>query len=86
MLLGCYFLLLGALPYEAQTNQELAAEILSYQGVPDIRTWRSDIPSELVQLIQWCTSFNPAERYVRFSDLLRDLYIVYHHIVPENAK
>ena len=81
-----YFMLLGALPYEAQTNNGLVAEILSYEGVPDIRTWRSDVPAELVQLIQWCTAFDPTKRYVRFSDLLRDLYIVYHQIVPGNAK
>ncbi len=79
------YMLLGRMPYQSTNGDVLVSEIASYQGIPDIRSMNPLISDSLYQVIQWATAFNPAQRYVRFSDLIRDLYAVYQQIVSSNG-
>ena len=74
------YMLLGVFPYQSLSPDALIEEIHAIGTVPNILSWRQDIPDDLVQIIQWCTTFAPCERYVRFSDVLRDLYVVFQKL------
>lgn len=74
------YMLLGVFPYQSLSPDALIEEIFTIGTVPNILSWRQDIPDDLVQVIQWCTAFSPSERYLRFSDVLRDLYVVFQKL------
>lgn len=70
------FMLLGRLPYES-TGYALADEREKLGAVPDLRLFNADLPQDLLNVIGWCTQFDPSKRYVQFSDVVRDLRLVY---------
>ncbi len=79
-----YYMLTGKSPYQFGSVDTLAQEILSKRAVPDINNLRPNLPPDLVQVIRWCTEFDPANRYARFADVLRDLYVVFQALSAKN--
>ena len=75
------FMLLGKSMYASATKEALVAEIQACSETPQLLAIRPDIDPALAQVIQWCINFDPSGRYVRFSDVIRDLYVVYQNML-----
>lgn len=78
------YVLLGKSPYEATDPQELANEIAQYQQAPSLATLRPELDPNLIRVINWCTAFDPSQRYQNFSDVLRDLYVVFENLAQNS--
>ena len=82
-----YYMLVGKSPYHTDTidecADELVQEILECGILPGIWEERPDVPRDLIQIIEWCIEFDPARRYTKFSDVIRDLCVVYQKISCE---
>ncbi|MBR4986402.1 MAG: protein kinase, partial [Proteobacteria bacterium] len=75
------YMLMGRLPYVSDNKDALLAEIRSYREAPQLQALMPGLDSGLAQVIQWCINFDPSGRYVRFSDVNRDLYVVYQNLL-----
>ncbi|MBO4351123.1 MAG: protein kinase [Proteobacteria bacterium] len=73
-------MLIGKSVYQSNDIQSLHEEISQYQAVPNTYNWQEQFPKPLVQVIHWCTNFDTSRRYLHFSDLLRDLYLVHEQL------
>lgn len=73
------FMLIGRTPY-ASSQYDVAKEVESMNDLPDLKSFAPDIPDGLNQVLRWCTAFDPAQRYVHFSDIVRDLRVVYQQL------
>ena len=73
-------MLIGKSVYQSNDIRDLQEEIRRCQAVPNTDNWWEMFPKPLVQVIHWCTNFDTSRRYLHFSDLLRDLYLVHEQL------
>jgi serine/threonine protein kinase/CHASE2 domain-containing sensor protein len=65
-------LLSGRLPHEAESMARLMAQIAN-ETAPDIRTWRSELPESLANVVALALQKRPEVRYADGQQLARDL-------------
>ena len=78
------YMLIGRSPYTSNDIESLIHEIDSCESIPNLLAFRPDIPKELLQIIAWCTNFDPEKRYLYFRDIQRDLRIVYQGLMSQH--
>lgn len=74
------YMLIGKTPYRAENAGVLAQEIACCSELPDFLDGTVAIPDDLIQIIRWCTAFNPENRYASFEQIERDLCIVFQSL------
>ena len=74
------YMLIGRIPFNATDAADLITEIDTVHTMPDLSVYRADLPPDLIQFIYWCTAFDPQNRYHNFSEVLRDLYILFNQM------
>ena len=79
------YMLIGRIPFSSTTSEELISEIDMAQTIPNLMQFRTDLSPDLMQFIYWCTAFDPQSRYRNFTDVLRDLYIIYNQMMAAPA-
>jgi serine/threonine-protein kinase len=70
-----YTMLAGRPPFEADTPLALALKHVR-EAPPDLRTWRQDLPPELVALVMKLLAKNPDDRYQSATEMLKDLALI----------
>ena len=75
------YMLLGRTLYASETKEALIAEIQGLSEAPQILSAMPTLDPGFAQVIQWCINFDPSGRYMRFSDVIRDLYVVYQNLL-----
>ncbi|MCL2325554.1 MAG: protein kinase [Proteobacteria bacterium] len=80
------YALLGRVPYTSFSAGSLLREVSAITAAPSLSTLKPGVYGDLIRIIDWCTAFEPSQRYANFSDILRDLYVVFDKIPsPQNA-
>ena len=74
------YMLIGRIPFSATTATDLIAEIDTVHTMPNLSIYRNDLPPDFIQFIYWCTAFEPENRYHNFTEVLRDLYVVFNQM------
>ncbi len=74
------YMLTGRTPYRSENAEVLAQEIALCSDLPEFVDGTVDIPADLVQIIRWCTAFNPGQRYASFAEVERDLCVVFQSL------
>ena len=75
------YMLLGRTLYVSETKEDLIVEIQGLSEAPQILSALPTLDPGFAQVIQWCINFDPSGRYMRFSDVIRDLYVVYQNLL-----
>ena len=73
-------MLIGRSVYLSGDRDSLIAEIQACNQVPNTGNWQEEMPKKLVKVLQWCTSFDPSQRYVHFTNVIHDLSYVYQYM------
>ena len=74
------YMLFGRIPFNSNNSDDLINEIDTLGTIPNLYAWRNDLSQDFIQFIYWCTAFNPEQRYRNFTDVLRDLYVLYNQL------
>lgn len=67
-----YYLLTGKAPVERHSSVETVAAVLE-GAIPDVRTFRPDVPENLAALVTRSLSVNPAQRPATYAELRMEL-------------
>jgi serine/threonine protein kinase len=80
-----YRLLTGRLPFAGKSQPELLRKILQEEP-PSLYTLRSDIPQPMVMIVEKCLQKNPAERYLTWAELERELALAHNQLEVRSSE
>ncbi len=80
-----YRLLTGRLPFAGKSQPELLRKILQEEP-PSLYTLRSDIPQPIVMIVEKCLQKNPAERYLTWTELERELALAHNQLEVRSSE
>ena len=80
-----YRLLTGRLPFAGKSQPELLRKILQEEP-PSLYTLRSDIPQPIVMIVEKCLQKNPAERYLTWAELERELALAHNQLEVRSSE